>query len=160
MIVWLLMSLDFSEINLLSTMLLLLIGWMDKTTKLRPKVGTNLHLFHLVFVRCGVSWIMCFTRTAAVFKTQLSYSCEISDEIESFSLVWGCSSCHIAVNVERPYAQHIPDGSVTEKTSCQANITGNDRHDWGWWIVYYLPAVKQQTSICSYSSFKQCFHVS
>lgn len=35
-------------------------------------------------------------------------------------------------------------------TSCQANMTGDGSHCWGWWIVYYLPAVKQQTSICSY----------
>lgn len=60
-------------------------------------------------------------------------------------------NCHLSVHLERSYAQHAPTGSVTEKASCQANMTGDDSHCWGWWIVYYLPTVKQQTSICSYT---------
>lgn len=58
-------------------------------------------------------------------------------------------SCRLAVHLEHWHTRHVPGGSITEKTSCQANMTDDNSDCWGWWIVYYLPAVKQQTSICS-----------
>ncbi len=66
------------------------------------------------------------------------------------------------------HARRVRGGSTAETASCQANMTGDDSYCRSWWIVYYLPAVKQQTSIYSYThttnskSFKQAqsFYVS
>lgn len=43
-------------------------------------------------------------------------------------------------------------GVTSEEASCQANMTGKGSGCWSGWIVYYPPAVKQQTSICSFYS--------